>query len=167
MSQPDKEVFLSYGREPEVTNFARKLRDDLESMGFTIWFDQTDIPAGSDWHGAIGTGLDRCKALIAIITHKYVGSRFCTSELYTASSDGKFVFPVFYEHPDLSASEKARGVKYVISGINWTMFRPGMDVYDQSLQKLADGMFAKGEGVDSRDVNFLWCGFRVCICIDM
>ncbi|XP_062504453.1 uncharacterized protein LOC134181229 isoform X2 [Corticium candelabrum] len=146
MSQPDKEVFLSYGREPEVTNFARKLRDDLESMGFTIWFDQTDIPAGSDWHGAIGTGLDRCKALIAIITHKYVGSRFCTSELYTASSDGKFVFPVFYEHPDLSASEKARGVKYVISGINWTMFRPGMDVYDQSLQKLADGMFAKGLG---------------------
>ena len=144
MAEVDKQIFLSYGREPEVTAFVRKLRDDLVSMGFSIWFDQTDIPAGSDWHGAVGTGLDRCKALIAVITHKYVESRFCLSELYTANGDRKLVFPVFYENPDLSASEQARGVKYVVSGINWTMFRPGMDVYEESLQKLADGMRSKG-----------------------
>lgn len=144
MSVTDKQIFLSYGREPEVTAFARTLRDDLTSEGFTIWFDQTDIPAGSDWHGAIGTGLDQCKALVAIITHKYVGSRFCASELYTASGDGKLVFPVFYEHPDLSGSEQARGVKYVISGINWTMFRPGVDNYDESLEKLVAGLKSKG-----------------------
>lgn len=151
MAAIDKQIFLSYGREPEVTAFVRKLRDDLVSMGFSIWFDQTDIPAGSDWHGAVGTGLDRCKALIAVITHKYVESRFCVSELYTANGDRKLVFPVFYESPDLSATEQARGVKYVISGINWTFFRPGMDVYEESLQKLANGMRSKGLGNSHAD----------------
>ena len=50
-----KEVFLSYGREPEVTAFVKQLKTDLEARGITVWLDTDDIPAGSDWHGAIGT----------------------------------------------------------------------------------------------------------------
>lgn len=49
-----KEVFLSYGREPEVTAFVKKLKCDLEARGISVWLDTEDIPAGSDWHGAIG-----------------------------------------------------------------------------------------------------------------
>ena len=92
-----------------------------------MWLDRKDIPAGSDWHEAIGTGLDQCRALIAVVTHKYISSQYCTSELYTANSDQKLIFPVIFKDIDFSGSEKAHGVKYVIRGISWTMFHPGVD----------------------------------------
>ena len=49
-----KAVFLSYGREPEVISFVTQLKHDLEARGFSVWLDTEDIPAGCDWHGAIG-----------------------------------------------------------------------------------------------------------------
>lgn len=106
--------------------------------------DTEDIPAGCDWHAAIGTGIDQCKALIAVVSNKYITSRYCMSELYTANGDQKLIFPVIVEDVDFSSTERARGVKYVISGINWTMFRTGYDDYHVSLEKLVYGMREKG-----------------------
>ena len=135
-----KEIFISYGREPEVIEFVKKLKNDLEQSKFTAWLDLDDIPAGSDWHGAIGTGLHNCRALVAVITNKYLNSRYCSSELYTADGDRKRIYPVLLEDVDFGASETARGVKYVISGINWTMFRPRVDDYATSLGRLVQGL---------------------------
>lgn len=110
-----------------------------------MWLDCDDISSGSDWHGAIGTALDNCQALIPVVTNKYVASRFCKGELYTADSDKKLIFPVFLEDVDLSASELSRGVKYIIAGINWTFFRSGLEDYTVSLTKLIQGMKEKGK----------------------
>ena len=41
-----KQLFLSYGREPEVYSFVSKLKQDLEQKGFSVWMDKGDIPAG-------------------------------------------------------------------------------------------------------------------------
>ena len=76
-----KELFISYGREPEVIQFVMRLKGDLEDHGFSVWMDVHDISAGSDWHGAIGTGLTQCRAIVPIITSKYIGSRYCTNEV--------------------------------------------------------------------------------------
>ena len=112
-----------------------------------MWLDTEDITAGCDWHAAIGTGLDKCQALIAVISNKYIMSRYCKSELYTANGDQKHIFPVIVENVDFSGTERARGVKYVVSGINWTMFRPGYDDYQTSLTKLITGMKEHGQFV--------------------
>ena len=53
---------------------------------------------------------------------------FCT-QLYTADGDKKAIFPIMFEDVDFSTNELARGVKFVISGVNWTMCRPGVDDY--------------------------------------
>lgn len=116
----------------------------INHSSFSVWLDTEDITAGSDWHAAIGTGLDRCKALIAVISNKYISSRYCMSELYTANGDQKLIFPVIVEDVDFSTTEQARGVKYVVSGINWTMFRLGYDDYHSSLTKLISGMKEHG-----------------------
>ncbi len=145
-----KDLFLSYGREPEVSSFVLQLKHDLERHGLGVWLDTEDIPSGSDWHGAIGSGLHDCKALIAVITRRYITSRYCTSELYTADGDQKFIFPVIFEDVDFGGTEKAKGVKYVISGINWTMFRPGVDDYQTSLGKLIQGLREQGRQAVSR-----------------
>ena len=34
-----KELFISYGREPEVLAFVCRLKGDLERNGFTVWLD--------------------------------------------------------------------------------------------------------------------------------
>ena len=76
-----KELFISYGREPIVSKFVEKLKTDLETVGFSVWLDSRDIPAGSDWHSAIGAGLSRCKAILPVITNKYLSSRYCVNEV--------------------------------------------------------------------------------------
>ncbi len=119
----------------------------LPTSSFSVWLDTEDITAGCDWHAAIGTGLDKCQALIAVISNKYIMSRYCKSELYTANGDQKHIFPVIVENVDFSGTERARGVKYVVSGINWTMFRPGYDDYQTSLTKLITGMKEHGQFV--------------------
>ena len=140
-----KDIFLSYGREEQdIQRFVLKLKHDLEKNGFSVWLDMEDIPAGSDWHAAIGTGLHNCSALLALITNKYISSRYCASELYTADSDKKHVFPLIIEEVDFESTERGRGVKYVVSGINWVYFRQGKDDYFSSLLKLMQGMREKG-----------------------
>uniref|UniRef100_A0A1X7UYJ4 TIR domain-containing protein n=1 Tax=Amphimedon queenslandica TaxID=400682 RepID=A0A1X7UYJ4_AMPQE len=154
MATAKKEIFVSYGREEEVQAFVIQLKHDLEKNGFTVWLDMEDITAGSDWHAAIGSGLHHCKALIAVITKKYILSRYCTSELYTAEGDSKALFPVIYEDVRFEDSEKSMGVKYVIGGINWLFFRPNVDDYATSLLNLIQGLKKQGlgsevEGTDS------------------
>lgn len=34
-----KELFISYGREPEVSSFVGRLKSDLERNGFSVWLD--------------------------------------------------------------------------------------------------------------------------------
>lgn len=34
-----KELFISYGRAPDVSAFVCRLRKDLEQNGFTVWLD--------------------------------------------------------------------------------------------------------------------------------
>ena len=43
------------------------------------------------------------------------------------------IFPVMFENVDFGASELAHGVKFVISGVNWTMCRPGVDDGSKSM----------------------------------
>ena len=41
-----KQLFLSYGHEPETKEFVIQLKCDLERKGFTVWLDQEDIKPG-------------------------------------------------------------------------------------------------------------------------
>ena len=66
------------------------------------------------------------------------------NELYAADADQKLIFPIMFEDVDFSVNDTAKGVKFVVSGINWTMCRPGVDDYASSLEKLVKGMREKG-----------------------
>ena len=145
-------IFISYGREQYVTQFAKQLKRDLEANGFSVWLDVESIPTGKDWHGAIGTGLQDCVGFIPIITRKYIESRFCMNELYTADGDKKLIFPIMYEDVDLASSETGKALKFIVSGINWAMFRPGVDEYTDSLTRLIGGM---KQSLKGQQTNFI------------
>ena len=93
-----------------------------------------------------GTGLQQSRALVAVVTTKYLNSKFCTNELYAASSDQKDIFPILMENVDFNSSERARGVKYVIGSLNWTLFGTGYD-YGTAVERLVQGMRRSGLGV--------------------
>ena len=145
MAEGKAEIFLSYGREPDTVQFVKRLKRSLEEATISVWLDTEDIRAGQDWHAAIGMGLHHCKGLVCVITHKYLASKYCASELYVADGDHKELFPVFLEDVDFTGhGERGHGVKYAISGINWTFCRPEDD-YAAAVQRLVVGMREKGE----------------------
>jgi len=103
----------------------------------SVWLD-VDIPAGSEWPREIGLALQDCKALIAVITKKYVFSQYCKKELYVACDNHKGIFPIIYED-GWDSCEEGAGVKYMISSHNWTFFQKKGD-YQASLKKLIEGL---------------------------
>ena len=138
--ETSKDVFVSYGREDEVKKFVRKLKKDLEGAQLSVWLDEEDIPAGTEWPRVIGIALSECKALIAVLTKKYVSSRFCKSELYVACTNQKPIFPVIREKGwDVSVDKECEGVKYVTAASNWVSFLP-TDDYGSAIQRLIAGL---------------------------
>ena len=133
-----KDVFVSYSRDSTVKEFVRRLKSDLEEKQLSVWLDEEDIQAGTEWPVEIGRALRECKALIPVLTKKYVTSSFCKSELCSYVSQNKPVFPIIREK-DWDASEKGEGVKFMIGAYNWVRFLP-CDDYAFALQKLVDGL---------------------------
>ena len=62
-----------------------------------------------------------------------------------------------FEDVDFSTNELARGVKFVISGVNWTMCRPGVDDYNSAISKLMQGMKEKGNKYITSDAKQKQC----------
>eukprot|EP00731_Ephydatia_muelleri_P030989 Em0022g503a len=130
-------IFISYVREPEVVQFVTKLKHDLEENRFAVL--ASDIPPGSSWYGDVETVLRSCRALIAVITKKYLNTPYCSNELYAADRDGKKLFFALLEDIDLGTSDPARAVQYLVSKTNWTTsfnFKTGVNDYWTSLGSL-------------------------------
>lgn len=111
-----------------------------------------NIPSGSDWHGAIGGGLYQCRAILPVITSKYISSSYCIKELYTADGDRKLIFPLMFEDVDFDKDQTTQGVKFTISSINWTMCRPDKDDYNNSVSRLIQDLKAKGQVIHTVEV---------------
>lgn len=143
LGKEDIDVFISYCREQRSTSLAIRLKEDLEREGYNVWLDIVNISSGSDWHSAIGEGLRRCKALIAIVTQKYIHSKYCKNELFMADSLHKHIFPIFLEEVTFDSPEDA-GVQFVISSINWIMMTPDKSMYSHALSQLMEGIIKMG-----------------------
>ena len=135
-SSNHKDIFLSYSRERESTEFVAKLKRELETVGFSVWVDTEDIHTGSDWHSAIGEALQNCKALVAVMTARYLSSDYCRKELYMASDEKKAIFPVVLGEVDVTKCDG--GVRYTISSLNRICFDNASD--QKAFAKLLEGL---------------------------
>ena len=140
-----KEVFLSYGRDPQhVNGFVKKLKADLEAAGISVWLDKEGIDVGSDWHNEIGDGVHECRALLCVLTNKYINSRNCRGELFLANEKKKLIYPVLYEDIDWDKDSNWRGVGYVVNSFNRADFRPSVH-YQVAVKKLIEAMKRQGK----------------------
>ena len=50
----NKTIFMSYGREQNVTPWVRRLKKEIESKGYSVWMDEESIGSGTNWLFEIG-----------------------------------------------------------------------------------------------------------------
>ena len=133
------DVFISYGREAAVEGFVHKLKRDLEDTQLSVWLDVDldGILAGEKFPRELEIALRNCKALIAVLTKKYVASKWCPKELLYAIGKNKRIFPIIREEE--WNDESMEGVDFMICDYNWVSFLPSDD-YDAALQKLVVGL---------------------------
>ncbi len=117
-----KDIFISYGRGTVCG--VGELKSNLEKAGYSVWLDEQEIVGGSDWHTMIGEAVQSCRALLALITEKYLSSVHCRNELYMANSCRKPLLPVLLE----GSTVKDPGVQYAISSVNWIVATDGLSV---------------------------------------
>lgn len=141
VSVDSKDIFISYSREPRSTGHLKKLKESLEGLGYSVWLDETDIPGGSDWHSAIGTALKHCKAVVALITNRYLSSKYCRNELYMGESLHKCILPVLLEDVQ---DDFDPGVHFAIASVNWIKAVDNFDV-EGVVAQLDEGL--KNQGV--------------------
>lgn len=101
-STPSK-IFLSYGHD-EYADIARRLKQDLEALGFEVWMDEDGIRPTNDWQIAIELGIEKTHSVIALMTPHSMRrpDGVCLDELAYARFKGKNIIPImvnFVEPP--------------------------------------------------------------------
>jgi formylglycine-generating enzyme required for sulfatase activity len=85
-------IFLSYTRANITT--ALMIRNALEDAGHTVWQDTTAIKTGSEWIDSIENGIDRCYALVTVVSHESQQSKWVKIEYLHAQRREKVIYPI-------------------------------------------------------------------------
>ena len=79
----DTSIFISYGHD--CKEIVSKIKVDLEKRGYNIWFDKTNIKAGSEWREAITSGILNSDIVLAFLSsHSLRKDSICLNELSIA-----------------------------------------------------------------------------------
>ena len=140
------EIFISYSRRDQ--EFVTRLASDLDAQVAGVWFDQSDIQLGENWHDAIIEGIRECKAFILVLSPDSVESKYVREELNKALELGKTIFPVIYRPAKLTGSFEA-----LVKDVQTLDLRSGS--YADSFQKLVDGLIEAGAGKAAGERPFL------------
>jgi hypothetical protein len=126
-SHPDRpDVFISYARADEAF-VAERLVPALTARGRAVWVDLTDIPPAADWRDRVQRGIAATRAVIAILSPRFVESQMCADEIAEAVRAHKRLVPVLIDDVDAAA------LGHELSTPNWILlrtdetFEPGID----------------------------------------
>lgn len=91
LPRPHTRIFLSYGRDGDVTHATVAYRQHLEALGYAVFIDEHAIETTTDWRRRLLHELRRCDLLVAVVTPDYWASPFCQQEIGGAYALGKAV----------------------------------------------------------------------------
>jgi hypothetical protein len=129
------DIFISYSRRDQ--EFVTRLASDLNDHVAGVWFDQSAIQAGENWHEEILQGIHECKAFVLVLSPDAMQSKYVREEVDTALQLGKPIFPIIYR-PTQWTDEFAALVKD-IQTIN---LQSGS--YTDNFYRLVDGLVEAG-----------------------
>jgi hypothetical protein len=95
MEERDWDTFLSYARI-DGAEAAGELRERLESLGVSCWFDEIAITPGKSQTLQMDKGLQKARAGIALLTPAYLTGRFWTERELGALLHKETLIPVLH-----------------------------------------------------------------------
>lgn len=93
--QPQITVFISHSSKDD--DFVDQLAADLRQSGVQTWVDHKDIVAGEDWDDSVQAALDRCDAMVLVLTPESVASRNVKVEWARYLKVDKPIIPVIHK----------------------------------------------------------------------
>jgi len=93
------EVFMSYARAD--VEFAKELARGLRRLDVGVWLDVYDIEAGKSWARQIGEALERCRAMVVVLSPASIASENSDDEWNYYLDKRKPVVPVLLESIDV------------------------------------------------------------------
>jgi hypothetical protein len=87
-------VFISYSHKDK--EYARQLADEMKRRGIEVWIDDR-IEYGDVWTRVIQENLERCQAMILIMTSNAYNSEWVQNELAFAQQIKKPILPLLLE----------------------------------------------------------------------
>ncbi len=129
------DIFISYSRRD--LEFVTRLASDLDEKVAGVWFDKADIQPGQKWRDEIINGIQRCKAVVLVLSPDAAGSKYVQMEINTALESGKTIIPILYRPVTLEG-----GLKDLVHETQYIDLQRG--TYGENFQVLVDGLVAAG-----------------------
>jgi DNA-binding SARP family transcriptional activator len=128
-------IFISYSRVD--SEFAYRLRADLEVSGFSVWIDTAKLGAegGQEWLRIIQDAVSTCQAMLVVVSPDSVQSRYVHMEYHFAQLQQKLVIPLHYR--------TVSSVPIDLSLDQWIEFREGQsneDIYAIGLANIIQSL---------------------------
>lgn len=89
------DVFLSYARIDGGAT-ATALKDALEELGVSVWFDEVSIAPGKSMSRQMDNGLAKSRSGVVLLTPAYIAGRFWTERELGALLHKNTVIPVLH-----------------------------------------------------------------------
>jgi len=118
------QIFISYSRKDIA--FARKLAGDLEKLGYSVWWDITDLRGGDDWVRVIPEAIAASDFFIVVLTPNSTVSEWVRKEYTQALSLRKKIIPIMLAQT---------GVPFALNTINYLDFT-SEDAYPENFKAL-------------------------------
>ncbi len=118
-----QKIFVSYSRKD--IDFVRKLAGDLETAGYDVWWDITDLQGGDDWVRKIPSAIAASQYFIIVLSPNSIESEWVRKEYTQALNLRKKIIPIM-----LVPCE----VPFALNTINFVNFASGE--YPDNFKKL-------------------------------
>ena len=107
-------VFISYSRKD--IDFVRKLAGDLETAGYDVWWDITDLRGGDEWITRIALAIEASETVIVVLSPDSIQSEWVRKEYTQAIGLRKRIIPIMFT---------ASPVPFALNTINYVNFVAG------------------------------------------
>jgi hypothetical protein len=108
------QIFISYSRKDIA--FVRKLAGDLETAGYDVWWDLTDLRGGDDWPRVIPAAIESSQYVIVVLSPNSTVSDWVAKEYTQALDLRKKIIPIML---------KPSRVPFALNTINYVNFAAG------------------------------------------
>jgi hypothetical protein len=125
-------IFISYSRK-DIT-FVRRLAADLETAGYDVWWDLSDLRGGDNWVRLIADAIEASQVVLVVLSPHSIESEWVRKEYTQALSLRKRIIPIMLE---------ASRVPFSLNTINYVDFSAGE--YASNLNNLLTSLGYSGQ----------------------